>query len=63
MFISTKILNCNLISNLLILKCLQHKHSSLMTKVNNSRQNKGETTAQIKMYDVNTKKMSKEKVI
>jgi len=34
-----------------------------MTKVNNSRQNKGEKTAQIKMYDVHTKKVSKKKVI
>jgi len=34
-----------------------------MTRVNNSRQNKGEKTAQIKMYDVHTKKVSKEKVI
>lgn len=45
-------------------KYLQHKHKSLMTKVNDARQKKEETsTVQTKMYDVHTKKVSKEKVI
>ncbi|KAF0738974.1 Dimer Tnp hAT domain-containing protein [Aphis craccivora] len=44
-----------------LLSHIKHKHSTLISKVNNARQNKGETSAQIKMYDVRTKYVSKEK--
>ncbi|KAF0760125.1 Dimer Tnp hAT domain-containing protein [Aphis craccivora] len=45
-----------------LLSHIKHKHSTLISKVNNARQNKGQTSAQIKMHDVCTKNVSKEKM-